>query len=126
MVKFNKYYFILALLLFGTEFYIGNCVHDGFVRPYGGDFMVVILLYCLVKSFINFPVLLTTAWVLLFAYTVEVSQYFHLVHLLGLQHSKVARILLGTTFSFIDMGMYTLGMLLVIVVENLKDSLKKF
>jgi hypothetical protein len=126
MLKFNKYYFILALLLFGIEFYIGTNVHDGFVRPYGGDFLVVILLYCLVKSFINFPVLLTAAWVLFFAYTVEISQYFHLVSLLGLQHSKIARVLLGTSFSFIDMGMYTLGMSLVIVVENLKDSLKDF
>ena len=126
MVKFNNYYFLLAVALFGLEFYIGNSMHDNIIRPYGGDFLVVIFLYCLVKSFINFPVLLTVAWVLIFAYIVEVSQYFHLVRLLGLQHSKVARILLGTSFSFIDLGMYTLGVLVVIVVENLKDSLKNF
>jgi hypothetical protein len=125
-MRFNKYYFLLALLLFSMEFYIGTNIRDSFVRPYGGDFLVVILLYCLVKSFINFPVLLTAAWVLLYAFAVEISQYFHLVNLLGLQHSKIARILLGASFSFVDMGMYTLGILLVIVVENLKDSLKNF
>jgi hypothetical protein len=126
MIGFNKYYFLLAFFLLALEVYIGLYMHDAIIRPFGGDFLVVILLYCLFKSFINLPVLLTAGWVLAFAYTVEISQYFHLVSLLGLQHSKIAKILLGTSFSFIDLGMYTLGMLVVIVVENLRISLNKF
>jgi hypothetical protein len=80
----------------------------------------------MVKSFINFPVLLTAGWVLVFAYAVEISQYFHLINLLGLQRSKLATLLLGTSFSYIDLLTYTLGILLVITVENLRVSLKKF
>jgi hypothetical protein len=101
---------MLALLLLLTEVYIGLYIHDTIIRPYGGDFLVVILLYCLVKSFINSPVLLTAGWVLIFADIVEVSQYFHLVNLLGLQDFKIAKILLGTSFSFIDMLTYTLAL----------------
>ncbi len=126
MFIFNKYYFLLALLLLGVEIYIGLYMHDAIIRPFGGDFLVVILLYCLVKSFINFPVLLTAGWVLVFAYAVEISQYFHLVSMLGLQRSKLATLLLGTSFSYVDLLVYTLGTLLVIVVENLRISLKKF
>ena len=125
-MKFNKYYFLLAVLLFATELFIGIYVHDTIVRPFGGDFLVVIFLYCLVKSFIDTPLLLTSGAVLLFAYTVEISQYFHLVNRLGLEHSKTAKILLGTTFSFIDLGTYTLGILLVIIVENLRLSMRNF
>ena len=121
MLRFNKFYFLLGLLLLGAEVYIGLYMHDAIVRPYGGDFLVVILLYCMVKSFINFPVLLTAGWVLVFAYAIEISQYFHLVNLLGLQNSKIAKILLGTSFSFTDLGMYTLGILLVIVIEVRKS-----
>jgi len=126
MITFHKTYFLLALLLLAIESCIGIYMHDAIIRPFGGDFLVVILLYCLVKSFFNSPDLLTACWVLVFAYAIEVSQYFHLVHLLGLQHSNVAKILLGTSFSFIDLGMYTLGILLVIIVENLRLSLNKF
>ncbi len=122
MVAFNKSYFLLTLLLLAIELYNGIYVHDAI----GGDFWVIILLYCLVKSFLNSPVLLTACWILVFVYAVEVSQYFHLVQLLGLQHSNVAKILLGTSFSFIDLGMYTLGVLLVIIAENLRVSLNKF
>jgi Protein of unknown function (DUF2809) len=124
MFSFNKYYFLLAILLLCTEVYIGLYMHDAIIRPYGGDFLVVIFLYCLVKSFINLPVLPAAAWVLIFAYVVEVSQYFHLVNMLGLQRSKIAKILLGTSFSFIDLGMYTLGTLLVIVTERLVQNFK--
>ena len=126
MLRFNKSYFLLALSLLGIEAYIGIYMPDTIIRPYGGDFLVVILLYCLVKSFINSPVLLTAAWVLVFAYTIEISQYFHMVSILGLQRFKLATLLLGTSFSFIDLLTYTLGILLVIIVENLRVSLKNF
>ncbi len=126
MFRFNKFYFVLALFLLGIEVYIGLYMHDAIIRPFGGDFLVVILLYCLVKSFTNFPVLLIAGWVLVFAYAVEISQYFHLVTMLGLQRSKLAALLLGTSFSFIDLLTYTLGILLVIIVENLRTSLKRF
>ena len=126
MFKFNFWYFILMLLLFVIEFIIGADFHDTIIRPYGGDFLVVILIYCFVKSVINTPVIKTALGVLLFSYLVEVSQYFHLVTLLGMQHSKLANIMLGTSFSFTDLLAYTLGICLVIVVENLRLSMKNF
>jgi hypothetical protein len=113
-------------MLFVAEVFIGRFTHDGVVRPYGGDFFIVMLLYCLVKSFFNTPVLPTAVCVLIFAYMVEISQYFHLINLLGLQHSKLARLLLGTTYSLNDMLIYTLGILVVLIVENLRLSLNKF
>jgi hypothetical protein len=126
MFNFNKRYFALTLLLLIIEFIIGADVHDDVIRPYGGDFLVVILIYCLVKSFLNVPVFKTACGILLFSYIVEVSQYFHLVELLGLQNSKIAKILLGTSFSFTDLLAYTLGIVLVIIVENVKYSMKNF
>ncbi|SHM12183.1 DUF2809 domain-containing protein [Mucilaginibacter sp. OK098] len=126
MIGFHKRYFLLALLLFIIEFIIGADVHDAIIRPYGGDFLVVILLYCLIKSFINTPVFKTACGVLLFVYIVEISQYFHLVSLLGLQNSKTTKILLGTSFSFTDLLAYTLGILLVIIIENVRHSMKNF
>jgi hypothetical protein len=126
MIKFNAGCFILTLLLLITEIIIARYLHDSLVRPFGGDFLEVILIYCFVKSFFNLPVLLTATGVLLFAYAVEISQYFHWVSVLGLQNSRLAKILLGTTFSFTDLLVYTLGIILVVMVENVKLSLRKF
>jgi hypothetical protein len=117
MLIFNSKYFSLALLLLITEIIIGAWVHDAFIRPFGGDFLVVILIYCMAKSFIDTPVSPTVIGVLLFAYMVEISQYFHLVNILGLERSTAARIIMGTSFSWTDMLMYTLGMLLVLIIE---------
>jgi hypothetical protein len=118
MFRFNKIYFTLTVLLFATEVLIVVYMHDGLIRPYGGDFLVVILIYCFVKTFIQSPVNITALSVLLFAYAVEVSQYFKLVVRLGLRDSKWANILLGNSFSWVDMLMYTLGILLVMAIEN--------
>ncbi|GAC1308763.1 MAG: DUF2809 domain-containing protein [Mucilaginibacter sp.] len=119
-MSFNKAYFLLALTVFITEVLIGAYMHDALIRPYGGDFLVVILIYCAVKAFFNLPVLQTACYVLIFAYAVEISQYFHLVNLLGLQNSRVVKIILGTSFSVTDLLVYTLGTLLVIVVEGIR------
>lgn len=126
MFSFNKTYFLLTLLLLLTEVLIGLFMHDAWIRPYGGDFLVVILLYCTIKSFANTSIFTTACCVLLFAYAVEISQHFHLASLLGLQNSRLAVMLMGTSFSFTDMLVYTLGILLVIVTENIRLGLKTF
>lgn len=89
-----------------------------------GDFLVVILIYCFLKSFLNIPVLSTAIAVLIFSYCVETLQYFQLVKRLGLEHSKLARIVIGTSFEWIDMLAYTLGIAFVIFIESmgLKDK----
>ena len=43
-------YAIAALLLFLIELFIALFVHDTFVRPYFGDVLVVILLWCIIKT----------------------------------------------------------------------------
>jgi hypothetical protein len=113
-----------ALLLFLTEVIIGRYIHDTIIRPYIGDLLVAILIYCIVKSLVNTPVFKTAVWVLIFCYLVEVSQYFNLIGLLGWQNSKLAHIILGSHFSWIDMLCYTIGVLMVLGVERLTLNLK--
>jgi hypothetical protein len=124
--KFSFTYSILAIIFFITEVFIALYMHDTVIRPYGGDFLVVMLIYCFVKSFMNTPVMATAIGVLLFAYAVEISQYFHLVNVLGLERSSLAKALMGTSFSLIDLLMYTLGTMAILITEHLKTSLKNF
>jgi hypothetical protein len=112
-------YGLLALLLFGIEILIALYLHDRIIRPYIGDLLVVILIYCFVKALVNTPVFATALGVLLFAYAVETLQYFHVVELLGLGHSKLARVIIGSSFEWMDMLAYTLGIGLVLSIETI-------
>ena len=118
LLKFNKVYFILAVLLFGIEILIAGFAHDQFIRPYAGDFLVVILIYCFVKSFLKTPVLPTALSVLLFSWLIEIMQYFNIITLLGLQHSEMTRIIMGTSFEWIDLIAYTTGIVFVLYAEK--------
>jgi len=118
MLQFNRKYFILATLLFITEVLIALYLHDSIIRPYGGDFLVVILIYCFVKSFVNTPVLPTAIAVLLFSYMIEALQYIHIVDRLGLQNSKLASTIIGTSFAWTDIFAYTLGISAVLYIEK--------
>ncbi len=126
MFKFSLKYFALTVCLFITEVLIALYMHDVFIRPYGGDVLVGILIYCFVKSFLNAPVIPTALTVLAFCYAIEIGQYFHYVELLGLQNSKLARIVMGVGFSWIDMLCYTAGMFIVLLVERVAHSVEKF
>lgn len=118
-IKFNAAYFRFASFIFTIETLIALYVHDTIIRPYIGDVLVVILIYCFIKSFLEVKVFPTALFVLLFAFTVELLQYLNIVEKLGLQHSKIARIVIGTSFSWMDILAYNLGIGIVIVVEKL-------
>lgn len=117
--KFSPYYFILMLLLFCIEVWIGIYVHDRIIRPYIGDLLVVILIYCFVKSFLNTSIMPTAIGVLIFSFCIEILQYFHIVRLLGLDDSSIARIIIGTSFAWMDIWAYSLGIILVLIIEKI-------
>src|SRR5690606_27047763 len=73
------------------------------------DVLVMVLMYAFVKSFVCVPPAQLTIALLLFAIAVEVSQYFNLAHLLNLDQNKVARIVLGSTFDWMDILAYVVG-----------------
>ena len=98
MVSFNPKYFTLAIVLFIIEVLIAVYLNDSFIRPSVGDFLVVILIYCFVKTFWRAGVKTVALSVLVFSYVVEVLQYFKFVKLLGLQNSRLANVILGNTF----------------------------
>lgn len=125
MFTFNKKFFFLTLLLFITEVLIALYVKDRFVRPYVGDYLVVMLIYCFVRTFLNSPVLPTAIAVLLFAYLIETLQYFRLVDRLGLEHNVIAKTVIGYGFSWIDMLAYTLGIFTILAIAFLKKQTEK-
>ncbi len=115
----RKFYIVLTVILFIVELLIALYVHDDWVRPYFGDVLVVILIYCFVQSIVSTSVNTVAIAVLIFSYLVEVSQYFKLIRMLGLQQSFIAKIIMGNTFAWTDILAYTVGIIVVLFVEKI-------
>jgi hypothetical protein len=118
MLLFNKNYFGLAILIFIMEVLIALFAHDRFIRPYLGDVLVVILLYCFLKSFLKLSVLTAALGVLAVSFTIELLQFLHIVEKLHLEESKIARTVIGTSFSCIDLLTYIVGITIILLVEK--------
>ncbi|WP_315815840.1 DUF2809 domain-containing protein [Paraflavitalea speifideaquila] len=99
-------------------------MNDPIIRPYVGDLLAVILVYCFLKAFLKIRVLPAAMGSLLFAYLLEILQYFSLVDRLGLGHSQLARTLIGSSFEWIDLLAYTAGIAIVLVIETKRTSTK--
>lgn len=119
IIRFNKRYFLIATILFITEIIIALFVKDNFIRPYVGDYLVVILIYITIKSFVKTRSFALSVGVLVFAYMVEFSQYFNLIDLLHLSKDKLAQNVMGNSFAWNDMVAYTLGIITVVVGEKI-------
>lgn len=90
----------------------------GFIRHTFGDYLAVILLYAFIKSFSKLSMLKTSMIVLFIAYSVEFIQLTDLQKIYPSEYSKMLKLLLGTSFSIVDLVAYTLGIATVILLEK--------
>ena len=109
MYKKRLSYFLIFCSLMAVEVCIALFVHDSFIRPYVGDMLVTLLLWCMARVAIPDRVRLLPLYVFLFAACVEIGQYFDVVALLGLEDNRLISIALGRTFSWLDLVCYAVG-----------------
>jgi hypothetical protein len=117
-LKFNLKYFLLALLLFAIEVLIALYVHDQIIRPYFGDVLVILLMYYAFKAVLDYPVQPTAITVLIIAFIIEGLQYLNIVEKLGFQNHTIIATVLGTSFSWVDLGAYIVGFGMVLFLER--------
>jgi uncharacterized membrane protein len=122
MFRFQKGYFTATVVLFLTEVCIALFLNDALIRPYVGDVLVVILVYCFVKSFWDLPVMPLSLAVLIFAFVMETLQYFEIARHLGLPHSHWGKTIIGTSFEWMDMAAYLVGILITVAVEKTRKG----
>ena len=111
-------YALIFVVLLLVEGFIALFIKDKFVRPYIGDVLVVVLICCLCRVCVPDIVTALPIYVFLFATAVEVTQYFDIVKLLGLENNKLVSTLLGRTFSVADILCYAIGCLGFYLIEK--------
>lgn len=115
---FKKTYFVLFIILLLIEVCIAYFLKTGFIRHTFGDFLVVILLYCLLKSFINIKPITMAIIVLFISFTIEFLQLTPFLEWLNLHDNTLAKTVLGSTFHISDLVAYTLGIIAVLIIEK--------
>lgn len=110
-------YGIAFAVLLVIEVLIALFVHDSLIRPYVGDALIVVVLYCAVRITKPDKWKALPLYIFLFAATVECLQYFRIVEVLGLEENKFFRILIGSTFDMKDIMCYGIGCIILAVYE---------
>ncbi len=116
-IKTRIIYALIFILLVLTEVLIALYVHDSFIRPFGGDMIIIGVLYCFVRIFFPKGIKLLPLWLFLFAVCVEVGQALNYVELLGLGDIEFFKVLMGTSFSWYDILCYAVGSVICFGVQ---------
>lgn len=117
MKKQRIKYLIAFTILLCIEILIAICVHDTFIRPYVGDLLVVVVLYCIVRVIIPDKYRLIPFWIFVFAAFIECLQYLKWVERFGIENNAFLRILMGATFDWKDIVCYGIGCILLGIYE---------
>jgi hypothetical protein len=93
-----------------------------FIRAYLGDVIVVILLYTFVKSFIIINNQKLILGILAFSCLIEFAQFFNIAEKLGFQQGSLMYIVIGNSFSWIDIVCYAAGCFLLFLFVKFEES----
>ena len=115
----RRNYLIGFFSLLIIEILIASFIKDDFIRPYLGDFLVVIMLYCFLMGISRFSIYKSLFIVLIFSFKIEFLQLIDIVKLLQYQPPKPIMIILGSSFSVWDLVAYLLGLLSCLILEIL-------
>ena len=112
------------LILTGIEILIALFVHDNIVRPFVGDVIVVAVIYYFIRVFFPVGQKYLLLYIFIFSVAVEFSQLLRIADFIG-GDSRFLRILLGTSFSFIDILCYAAGCVITGIAESVRNNGKR-
>ena len=115
----RRNYLIGFFFLLIIEILIAIFIKDDFIRPYLGDFLVVIMLYCFLMAISRFYIYKSLFIILVFSFTIEFLQLIDIAKLLQYQLPRPIMIILGNSFSVWDLVAYLLGLLSCLIIEIL-------
>lgn len=124
--KFNLKYFLLSIFIFLVEVLIATVLKNQFfIRAYLGDVIVVMLLYTLVKSFFITNDTKLILGIFAFSCLIEFAQFFNIAEKLGFQPGSLMYIVIGNSFSWIDILCYGVGCLILYLLVKISSKQKE-
>ena len=124
-INFKFYYksFLIAIFIFVVEVLIATELKNiFFVRAYLGDVFVVMLMYYFIKAFFDFNPTKLIVGIFIFSCLIEFAQYFHFGELMGFKDIRIVMIMLGNSFSWLDILCYFAGCVILFLITNIKSE----
>ena len=116
-IKISIRYFLAFIIFLSIEIIIALFVNNHFIRYQMGDVLVVIVIYCFIKTFLRNEIKWLWLYIFIFALLVEIGQYFSIINWLRLEENRFARVVLGTTFDLCDIVCYFVGCMGIWIFE---------
>ena len=116
-MRFQVKYFVAFLILLVIELYIALFINDHIIRPFVGDILVVMLIYCFLMSLFKIESKTAIVAVFIFSSSIEFSQHLHFIKVLNLEEYAVAHWILGSSFNWWDFLAYGIGLLITSMLE---------
>lgn len=117
-LTFSSKFLYIFLFILLVEILIGKYLNDAIIRPFGGDVLVVVLIYAFFRIFLKTNYKWLALAVLIFSFTIEFLQAVNYVKWLGLEDNKIMSIILGTSFSVYDLLAYFVGYLICLMFKD--------
>ena len=108
-----------AILAF--EIFIAIYAKDGFIRYYLGDVLAAAMLYAFGRAVFRLPPKILALAVFTLSLVIEITQYFKVLEILGVQNYALW-IIFGGTFDWMDIICYAIGCVLAYASENFIGS----
>lgn len=116
-LRFSSTYLIATLLVLLIEIFIALFVRDQFIRPFVGDSLAVVLVYCFLKIGVRAHKVTVALTALSIAFCIEALQATNFIEYLGLSDNTFAKVVLGTSFDWGDILAYVGGAILIIIFD---------
>ncbi len=111
-------YLITAVIIFMIEIAIALGIGGEFVRGSVGDILVIVLIYCLLRTSPIFPPITAAITAVATGFLDEALQYINVAERLGLKAGSVLYVIIGNTFSPHDLLMYLVGGGLALTIDR--------
>jgi Protein of unknown function (DUF2809) len=111
-------YFIAAAIFLMIEIAIALGIGGAFIRGSVGDILVIVLIYCLLRTSPIFPPITAAITAVATGFLVEALQYINITERLGIQAGSILYIIIGNTFSPHDLLMYLVGGVLALTIDR--------
>ena len=118
-VRGRASYGAIFVLLFAVELAIAIFVHDRLIRPFFGDVLAVVAVYCGLRTVLPIGVRAAVLSAFGVGCVLELLQLLDVADRLAL--GPVARVVIGTTFDPGDLVAYAVGAAIALGVEQLID-----
>ncbi|RNL51439.1 ribosomal maturation YjgA family protein [Pedobacter jejuensis] len=117
-LTFNLKFLLIFPAILVIEVLIAIYLHDAIIRPFGGDVLVVVLMYAFFRIFLVTNNRKLALSLLIFSFIIEFLQAVNYVNWLGLQNNKFWSVVLGTYFSIYDLLAYFVGYLICLLFRD--------